>query len=158
MKSYSESYKAAGVDITAGYKAVELMKSHVARTMTDGVVSDIGGFGGLFAPDLAGMKQPVLVSGTDGVGTKLKLAFLSDRHHTVGIDCVAMCVNDIVCCGAKPLFFLDYIAVGKNVPERVAQIVSGVAEGCVQAGCALIGGETAEMPGFYPEDEYDLAG
>ena len=126
--------------------------------MTDGVVSDIGGFGGLFAPDLAGMKQPVLVSGTDGVGTKLKLAFLSDRHHTVGIDCVAMCVNDIVCCGAKPLFFLDYIAVGKNVPERVAQIVSGVAEGCVQAGCALIGGETAEMPGFYPEDEYDLAG
>lgn len=158
MKSFSESYKEAGVDITAGYKAVELMKSHVARTMTGGVVSDIGGFGGLFAPDLAGIKTPVLVSGTDGVGTKLKLAFLSDRHTTVGIDCVAMCVNDIVCCGAKPLFFLDYIAVGKNVPERVADIVSGVAEGCVQAGCALIGGETAEMPGFYPEDEYDLAG
>lgn len=158
MKSYSESYKAAGVDITAGYKAVELMKSHIARTMTGGVVSDIGGFGGLFAPDLSGIKNPVLVSGTDGVGTKLKLAFLSNRHNTVGIDCVAMCVNDIVCSGARPLFFLDYIAVGKNVPERVADIVSGVAEGCVQSGCALIGGETAEMPGFYPEDEYDLAG
>ena len=158
MKSFSDSYKDAGVDVTAGYKAVELMKSHVARTKTSGVLSGIGGFGGLFAPDLGGMSEPVLVSGTDGVGTKLKLAFLMDRHHTVGIDCVAMCVNDIICCGAKPLFFLDYIALGKNVPERVADIVSGVAEGCVQAGCALIGGETAEMPGFYPEDEYDLAG
>jgi len=157
-KSYSESYKKAGVDITAGYKAVELMKSHIARTMTGGVVSDIGGFGGLFAPDLSGIKTPVLVSGTDGVGTKLKLAFIMDKHDTVGIDCVAMCVNDIICCGAKPLFFLDYIAVGKNYPEKVAQIVSGVAEGCVQSGSALIGGETAEMPGFYPEDEYDLAG
>jgi len=156
--SYSSSYAAAGVDITAGYKAVELMKSHVARTMTPGVVSDIGGFGGLFALDTAGMNKPVLVSGTDGVGTKLKLAFLMDRHDTVGIDCVAMCVNDIVCCGAKPLFFLDYIACGRNVPERIAQIVAGVAEGCVQAGAALIGGETAEMPGFYPMDEYDLAG
>ena len=157
-KSFSESYKAAGVDVTAGYKAVELMKSHVARTQIPGVLSGIGGFGGLFAPNLAGMKEPVLVSGTDGVGTKLKLAFLQDKHDTVGIDCVAMCVNDIICAGAVPLFFLDYVAVGKNVPERVAQIVSGVAEGCVQAGCALIGGETAEMPGFYPEDEYDLAG
>ncbi len=157
-KSFSESYKAAGVDITAGYKAVELMKSHVARTMTPGVVSDIGGFGGLFAPDLCGMKNPVLVSGTDGVGTKLKIAFLMDKHDTVGIDCVAMCVNDVICCGAKPLFFLDYIAVGKNVPEKVAEIVKGVAEGCVQSGSALIGGETAEMPGFYPADEYDLAG
>jgi len=157
-KSYSESYKKAGVDITAGYKAVELMKSHIARTMTGGVVSDIGGFGGLFAPDLSGIKTPVLVSGTDGVGTKLKLAFIMDKHDTVGIDCVAMCVNDVICCGAKPLFFLDYIAVGKNYPEKVAQIVSGVAEGCVQSGSALIGGETAEMPGFYPEDEYDLAG
>jgi len=155
-KSFSESYKAAGVDITAGYKAVELMKSHIKRTMTDGVCSDIGGFGGLFA--LGKVKNPVLVSGTDGVGTKLKLAFLMDKHDTVGIDCVAMCVNDVICCGAKPLFFLDYIAVGKNVPERVASIVSGVAEGCVQSGCALIGGETAEMPGFYPVDEYDLAG
>ncbi len=156
-KSFSESYKAAGVDITAGYKAVELMKSHIARTMTSGVVSDIGGFGGLFElPE--GMKRPVLVSGTDGVGTKLKIAFLMNKHDTVGIDCVAMCVNDIICSGAKPLFFLDYVAVGKNVPEVVAQIVSGVAEGCVQAGCALIGGETAEMPGFYPVDEYDLAG
>ncbi len=155
-KSFSESYKAAGVDITAGYKAVELMKSHIARTMTDGVCSDIGGFGGLFA--LGKVKNPVLVSGTDGVGTKLKLAFLMDKHDTVGIDCVAMCVNDVICCGAKPLFFLDYIAVGKNLPERVASIVSGVAEGCVQSGCALIGGETAEMPGFYPVDEYDLAG
>ena len=155
-KSFSESYKAAGVDITAGYKAVELMKSHIARTMTKGVCSDIGGFGGLF--ELGKVKNPVLVSGTDGVGTKLKLAFLMDKHDTVGIDCVAMCVNDVICCGAKPLFFLDYIAVGKNVPERVASIVSGVAEGCVQAGCALIGGETAEMPGFYPVDEYDLAG
>ncbi len=156
--SFSESYKAAGVDITAGYSAVQLMKKHIQRTHTSGVVSDIGGFGGLFAPDMTGMKQPVLVSGTDGVGTKLKIAFLMDKHDTVGIDCVAMCVNDIVCCGAQPLFFLDYIALGKNIPEKVAQIVSGVAEGCVQSGCALIGGETAEMPGFYPEDEYDLAG
>lgn len=158
MKSFSESYKAAGVDVTAGYKAVELMKNHVARTKIPGVVSGIGGFGGLFQPELSGMKQPVLVSGTDGVGTKLKIAFLLDKHNTVGIDCVAMCVNDIVCSGAQPLFFLDYVAVGKNIPERVAEIVSGVAEGCVQANCALIGGETAEMPGFYPEDEYDLAG
>lgn len=158
MKSYSDSYRAAGVDVTAGYKAVELMKSHVARTNVPGVVSGLGGFGGLFQPDLTGIKEPILVSGTDGVGTKLKLAFLMDKHDTVGIDCVAMCANDVVCAGAKPLFFLDYIAVGKNVPERVAQIVSGVAEGCVQAGCALIGGETAEMPGFYPVDEYDLAG
>ena len=154
--SRSESYAQAGVDITAGYKAVELMKSHIKRTMTDGVCSDIGGFGGLFK--LGRVKNPVLVSGTDGVGTKLKLAFLMDKHNTVGIDCVAMCVNDVICSGAKPLFFLDYIAVGKNVPERVASIVEGVAEGCVQAGCALIGGETAEMPGFYPVDEYDLAG
>ncbi len=157
-KSYSESYKQAGVDITAGYKAVELMKSHIARTMTNGVSSDIGGFGGLFSLDLSGVKNPVLVSGTDGVGTKLKIAFLMDKHDTVGIDCVAMCVNDVICCGAKPLFFLDYIAVGKNVPEKVADIVKGVAEGCVQSGSALIGGETAEMPGFYPVDEYDLAG
>ena len=157
-KSYSESYKAAGVDVTAGYKAVELMKEHVARTNTPGVLSGLGGFGGLFRPELAGMKEPVLVSGTDGVGTKLKLAFLMDKHDTVGIDCVAMCVNDVVCCGAAPLFFLDYVAVGKNLPSRVAQIVAGVAEGCVQAGAALIGGETAEMPGFYPPDEYDLAG
>ena len=156
-KSFSESYKNAGVDITAGYKAVELMKKHVARTMTSGVNSDLGGFGGLFTLDRK-IKNPVLVSGTDGVGTKLKLAFLMDKHNTVGIDCVAMCVNDVICCGAKPLFFLDYIAVGKNVPERVASIVEGVAEGCVQAGAALIGGETAEMPGFYPVDEYDLAG
>ena len=158
MKSCSESYKAAGVDITAGYKAVELMKSHIARTMTSGVVSDIGGFGGLFELDVTGIERPVLVSGTDGVGTKLKMAFLMDKHDTVGIDCVAMCVNDIICCGAKPLFFLDYIACGKNIPERIEAIVKGVAEGCVQSGCALIGGETAEMPGFYPEDEYDLAG
>ena len=156
--SRSESYKAAGVDITAGYEAVRLMKGHIDRTNIPGVLSGIGGFGGLFAPELAGMKEPVLVSGTDGVGTKLKLAFVLDKHDTVGIDCVAMCVNDIICAGAKPLFFLDYVAVGKNVPERVAKIVSGVAEGCVQAGCALIGGETAEMPGFYPENEYDLAG
>lgn len=157
MKSYSESYKEAGVDITAGYKAVDLMKAHIAKTMTDGVVSDIGGFGGLYElPE--GYKKPVLVSGTDGVGTKLKLSFLMERYDTVGIDCVAMCVNDIICCGAKPLFFLDYIACGKNVPERIADIVKGVAEGCVQAGAALIGGETAEMPGFYPEDEFDLAG
>ena len=158
MKSFSESYKEAGVDNTAGYKAVELMKQHIAKTMTTGAMSDIGGFGGLFELDITGIEKPVLVSGTDGVGTKLKLAFLLDKHDTVGIDCVAMCVNDIICCGAKPQFFLDYVAVGKNVPERVAAIVSGVAEGCVQAGCALIGGETAEMPGFYPEDEYDLAG
>jgi len=156
--SYSTSYAAAGVDITAGYRAVELMKQYVARTLTKGVVSDIGGFGGLFELDLKGMDHPCLVSGTDGVGTKLKLAFLMDRHNTVGIDCVAMCVNDIICCGAKPLFFLDYIACGKNVPEKIAAIVSGVAEGCVQSGAALTGGETAEMPGFYPEDEYDLAG
>lgn len=158
MKSFSESYKEAGVDVTAGYKAVELMKSHVARTMTSGVMSGIGGFGGLFELDMTGISKPVLVSGTDGVGTKLKIAFLMDKHDTVGIDCVAMCVNDIICCGAKPQFFLDYIAVGKNYPEKIAKIVSGVADGCVQAGCALIGGETAEMPGFYPEDEYDLAG
>ena len=156
--SRSDSYAAAGVDITAGYRAVELMKKHIARTNIPGVVSGIGGFGGLFELDVTGMTRPVLVSGTDGVGTKLKLAFVMDKHDTVGIDCVAMCVNDIVCCGAKPLTFLDYIACGKNVPERIAQIVSGVAEGCVQAGCALIGGETAEMPGFYPENEYDLAG
>jgi len=156
--SKSESYAAAGVDITAGYRAVELMKSHIARTMTAGVASDIGGFGGLFTLDLSGISNPVLVSGTDGVGTKLKMAFLQDKHNTVGIDCVAMCVNDIICCGAKPLFFLDYIACGKNVPEKIASIVEGVAEGCVQSGAALIGGETAEMPGFYPVDEYDLAG
>ncbi len=156
--SASKSYAAAGVDITAGYKAVELMKAHVARTMIPGAMSDLGGFGGLFELDVTGMKRPVLVSGTDGVGTKLKLAFMMDKHATVGIDGVAMCVNDIVCCGAKPLFFLDYIALGKNVPEKVAAIVAGVAEGCVQAGCAIVGGETAEMPGFYPEDEYDLAG
>ena len=156
-KSYSDSYKAAGVDITAGYKAVELMKKHVARTMPEGR-ADIGGFGGLFPLDMAGMKEPVLVSGTDGVGTKIKLAFLMDKHDTVGIDCVAMCVNDIVCCGAKPLFFLDYIACGRNFPEKIASIVGGVAEGCVRAGCALIGGETAEHPGLMPEEEYDLAG
>ena len=157
-QSRSESYAAAGVDITAGYRAVELMKSHIARTMTSGVCSDVGGFGGLFELDTTGIEKPVLVRGTDGVGTKLKLAFLMDKHDTVGIDCVAMCVNDIICCGAKPLFFLDYIACGKNIPERIASIVSGVAEGCVQSGAALIGGETAEMPGFYPVDEYDLAG
>ena len=156
-KSFSESYKEAGVDITAGYKAVELMKKHVARTL-QAETETIGGFGGLFPLDLTGYKNPVLVSGTDGVGTKLKLAFLANKHDTVGIDCVAMCVNDVICCGAKPLFFLDYIACGKNVPEKIAEIVSGVAEGCVQSGSALIGGETAEMPGFYPEDEYDLAG
>ena len=157
-KSHSASYAAAGVDIEAGYKAVELMKTHIARTLTSGVCSDVGGFGGLFELDVKGMERPVLVSGTDGVGTKLKLAFLMDKHDTVGIDCVAMCVNDIICCGAKPLFFLDYIACGKNEPERIAQIVAGVAEGCVQSGAALIGGETAEMSGFYPVDEYDLAG
>ena len=156
--SSSKAYAAAGVDITAGYKAVELMKTHIARTNVPGVLGGVGGFGGLFQPELTGMKAPVLVSGTDGVGTKLKLAFLMDKHDTVGIDCVAMCVNDVVCCGAAPLFFLDYIACGKNVPERIAEIVKGVAEGCVQAGAALIGGETAEMPGFYPENEYDLAG
>lgn len=156
--SKSDSYAAAGVDITAGYKAVELMKQHIAKTLTSGVCSDVGGFGGLFELDLTGITKPVLVSGTDGVGTKLKLAFLMDKHDTVGIDCVAMCVNDIICAGAKPLFFLDYIACGKNIPERIASIVSGVCEGCVQSGAALIGGETAEMPGFYPVDEYDLAG
>lgn len=156
-KSFSESYKEAGVDITAGYKAVELMKKHVARTMPGGK-TDIGGFGGLFPLDLAGIKDPVLVSGTDGVGTKLRLAELMDKHDTIGIDCVAMCVNDVLCCGAKPLFFLDYIACGKNIPEKIAEIVGGVAEGCVQAGCALIGGETAEHPGTMPEDDYDLAG
>ena len=158
MKSYSDSYKAAGVDVTAGYKSVELMKEYVARTMTKGVLSGIGGFGGLFEIDTTGINKPVLVSGTDGVGTKIKLAFLLDKHDTVGIDCVAMCVNDIICCGAKPQFFLDYIAIGKNYPEKVAKIVSGVAEGCVQSECALIGGETAEHPGLMPEDEYDLAG
>lgn len=158
IHSESSSYAAAGVDITAGYQAVELMKSHIARTMIPGAMSDIGGFGGLFELDLQGITKPVLVSGTDGVGTKLKLAFLMDKHDTVGIDCVAMCVNDIICCGARPLFFLDYIALGKNIPEKVEAIVSGVAEGCVQAGCAIVGGETAEMPGFYPEEEYDLAG
>ncbi len=156
--SKSDSYAKAGVDITAGYKAVELMKKHIARTVVNSGNSDIGGFGGLFALDLTGYKNPVLVSGTDGVGTKLKLAFLMDKHDTVGIDCVAMCVNDVICCGAKPLFFLDYIACGKNFPEKIADIVGGVAEGCVQSGSELIGGETAEMPGFYPIDEYDLAG
>lgn len=158
MKSFSESYKEAGVDVTAGYKAVELMKAHVARTVTSGVLSGIGGFGGLFELDLTGIKKPVLVSGTDGVGTKIKIAFIMDKHDTVGIDCVAMCVNDIICCGAKPQFFLDYIACGKNIPEKIASIVSGVAEGCAQAGCALIGGETAEHPQLMPDDEYDLAG
>ena len=158
MKSYSDSYKAAGVDVTAGYESVELMKKHVKRTVIPGVVSGIGGFGGLFAPDLTGMEEPVLVSGTDGVGTKLKIAMLLDKHDTIGIDAVAMCVNDVVCCGAKPLFFLDYIACGKNFPEKIAQIVAGVAEGCVQSGCALIGGETAEHPGMMPEEDYDLAG
>ena len=157
-KSYSDAYKSAGVDVTAGYQAVELMKKHVSRTTTSGVLDSIGGFGGLFVPDMTGMKKPVLVSGTDGVGTKLKLAMLLDKHDTVGIDCVAMCVNDVICAGAQPLFFLDYIACGKNNPEKIADIVKGVADGCVESGCALIGGETAEMPGFYPEDEYDLAG
>ncbi len=156
--SFSESYKKAGVDVTAGYKSVELMKAHIAKTMTAGALSGIGGFGGLFELDMTGISKPVLVSGTDGVGTKIKIAFIMDKHNTVGIDCVAMCVNDIICCGAKPQFFLDYIACGKNVPEKIAEIVSGVAEGCVQAGCALIGGETAEHPGLMPEDEYDLAG
>lgn len=158
MKSYSDSYKAAGVDVTAGYKSVELMKEHVARTMTKGVLSGIGGFGGLFEVDTTGMKKPVLVSGTDGVGTKLKIAMLLNKHDTIGIDCVAMCVNDIICCGAKPQFFLDYIAIGKNYPEKVAEIVKGVAEGCIQSECALVGGETAEHPGMMPEDDYDLAG
>ena len=158
MRSFSDSYRAAGVNIEAGYEGVKLMKKHVARTMIPGVVSDIGGFGGLFAPDFAGMTEPVLVSGTDGVGTKIRIAQLMDKHDTVGIDCVAMCVNDIICCGAKPLFFLDYIAIGKNEPEKVATLVSGVAEGCVQSGCALIGGETAEHPGMMAADDYDLAG
>ena len=158
MRSFSDSYRAAGVNIEAGYEGVKLMKQHVQRTMIPGVVSDIGGFGGLFAPNFAGMQEPVLVSGTDGVGTKLRIAMLMDKHDTIGIDCVAMCVNDIICCGAKPLFFLDYIAIGKNEPEKVATIVSGVAEGCVQSGCALIGGETAEHPGMMPADDYDLAG
>jgi len=157
-KSESESYKQSGVDITEGYRAVQLMKKHVARTFIPGVEDDLGGFGGLFSLNLNGINDPVLVSGTDGVGTKLKLAFLLEKHDTVGMDCVAMCVNDIICCGARPLFFLDYIALGKSKAEKVAEIVGGVAEGCVQAGCALIGGETAEMPGFYPQDEYDLAG
>ncbi len=158
MNSFSESYKKAGVDITAGYRSVELIKKRVASTFNAGCLDDIGGFGGLFDPSYMNMKHPVLVSGTDGVGTKLKLAFLLDKHDTVGIDCVAMCVNDVLCCGARPMFFLDYLAVGKNIPEKIDQIVSGVAEGCRSAGAALIGGETAEMPGFYPEDEYDLAG
>ena len=156
--SHSAAYAAAGVDITAGYEGVKLMSSAVKSTHIPGVISDIGGFGGLFAPDVAGMKEPVLVSGTDGVGTKLRLAQLLDKHDTIGIDCVAMCVNDVICCGAKPLFFLDYIAIGKNIPEKVATIVSGVAEGCIRAGCALIGGETAEHPGTMPADDYDLAG
>ena len=156
--SHSESYAAAGVDVTAGYEAVERIKPMVESTYIPGVMGTLGGFGGMFAPDLTGMKKPVLVSGTDGVGTKLKLAFLMDKHDTVGIDCVAMCVNDIICGGAAPLFFLDYIACGKNYPERIADIVSGITEGCRQAECALVGGETAEMPGFYPEEEYDLAG
>ncbi len=156
--SFSESYKAAGVDVTAGYEGVKLMKKDVERTFIPGVLTGIGGFGGLFQLDLEGIKEPVLVSGTDGVGTKLKLAMLMDKHDTIGIDAVAMCVNDVICCGARPLFFLDYIAIGKNVPEKVATIVKGVAEGCVRAGCALIGGETAEHPGMMPEDEYDIAG
>ena len=158
MKNFSDSYKEAGVDVTAGYKAVELMKQHVARTNIPGVVSNIGSFGGLFQPDFTDMKTPILVSGTDGVGTKLRLAFLMDKHDTIGVDCVAMCVNDVICCGAQPLFFLDYLAVGKNFPEKIENIVSGVADVCVQSNCALVGGETAEMPGFYPIDEYDLAG
>ena len=157
-KSHSASYAAAGVDIEAGYAGVKLMKKHVERTFIPGVVSDLGGFGGLFKPDLSGMEEPVLVSGTDGVGTKQRIAQLMDRHDTVGIDCVAMCVNDIICCGAKPIFFLDYIAIGKNIPEKVAALVSGVAEGCVRAGCALIGGETAEHPGTMAPEDYDLAG
>ncbi|MCH5303873.1 MAG: phosphoribosylformylglycinamidine cyclo-ligase [Ruminococcus sp.] len=158
MKSFSESYKEAGVDITAGYESVELIKKHVARTKIPGVISGIGGFGGLFAPDFKDMEEPVLISGTDGVGTKIKLAFLLDKHNTIGIDAVAMCVNDVICCGAKPLFFLDYIAIGKNIPEKVASIVEGISEGCVQSECALVGGETAEHPGLMPVDEYDVAG
>ena len=158
MQSKSESYAAAGVDITAGYKAVELMKKHINRTKNEGCLDDVGGFGGCFGLNLAGIREPVLVAGTDGVGTKIKLAMLLDKHDTIGIDCVAMCANDIICCGAKPLFFLDYIACGKNIPEKIADIVGGVAEGCVQSGCALIGGETAEHPGLMPEDDYDLAG
>lgn len=158
MNSHSAAYAAAGVDIEAGYRGVQLMKQHVQRTFIPGVVSDLGGFGGLFAPDFTGIKEPVLVSGTDGVGTKQRIAQLMDKHDTVGIDCVAMCVNDIICCGAKPLFFLDYIAIGKNIPEKVADLVAGVAEGCVRAGCALIGGETAEHPGTMAADDYDLAG
>ena len=158
MKSFSDSYKSAGVDVTAGYESVELMTNHVKRTMIPGVVSGLGGFGGLFQPDLSGMEEPILVSGTDGVGTKLKIAMLLQKHDTIGIDAVAMCVNDVICCGAKPLFFLDYIACGRNFPEKVAAIVAGVAEGCVQAGCALIGGETAEHPGMMEEEDYDLAG
>ena len=157
-KSFSESYKAAGVDVTAGYKGVKLMKKAVQATYTNAVISDIGGFGGLYAPQIKGMEEPILVSGTDGVGTKLKLAFLMDKHDTIGEDCVAMCVNDVICTGASPMFFLDYMALGKNIPEKVATIVAGVAEGCKKANCSLIGGETAEMPGFYPVDEYDLAG
>ena len=157
-KSFSESYKAAGVDVTAGYKGVQLMKKAVQSTYTNAVISDIGGFGGLYAPQIQGMEEPVLVSGTDGVGTKLKLAFLMDKHDTIGEDCVAMCANDVICTGASPMFFLDYMALGKNIPEKVATIVTGVAEGCKKANCSLVGGETAEMPGFYPEDEYDLAG
>lgn len=156
--SRSNSYAEAGVDITAGYQSVELMKKHIARTKNEGCLDDVGGFGGCFGLDLTGISEPVLVSGTDGVGTKIKLAMLLNKHNTIGIDCVAMCVNDIICCGAKPLFFLDYIACGKNYPEKIAEIVSGVAEGCVQAGCALIGGETAEHPGLMPVDDYDLAG
>ena len=158
MKSFSDSYKAAGVDVTAGYKAVELMKEHTRRTMIPGVLSGLGGFGGLFGLDVSGMKEPVLVSGTDGVGTKIRLAQLMGRHDTIGIDCVAMCVNDVICAGAKPLVFLDYIACGRNIPEKIAEIVKGVAEGCVQADCSLVGGETAEHPGMMPEEEYDLAG
>ena len=157
-KSFSESYKAAGVDVTVGYKGVELMKKAVQATYTNAVISDIGGFGGLYAPQIKGMEEPILVSGTDGVGTKLKLAFLMDKHDTIGEDCVAMCANDVICTGASPMFFLDYMALGKNIPEKVATIVAGVAEGCKKANCSLIGGETAEMPGFYPVDEYDLAG
>lgn len=157
-KSFSESYKAAGVDVTAGYKGVQLMKKAVQSTYTNAVISDIGGFGGLYAPQIKGMEEPILVSGTDGVGTKLKLAFLMDKHDTIGEDCVAMCANDVICTGASPMFFLDYMALGKNIPEKVATIVTGVAEGCKKANCSLVGGETAEMPGFYPEDEYDLAG
>ena len=157
-KSYSASYAAAGVDITAGYRAVELMKQYVARTTNEHCIGGLGGFGGLFELDCTDMPHPVLISGTDGVGTKLRIAMIMNKHDTVGIDCVAMCVNDVICAGAKPLVFLDYIACGKNVPEKIADLVKGVAEGCVQAGCAPVGGETAEMPGFYPEDEYDLAG